>query len=189
MSATTPLLPDTPFFRCVDAVKLLRPPKDAIPHIYFESLLRRRLIFLTPTFKAAVLPLFDVGGKASPGSEYATIHVWQQKTPLSFVQAIKNWPEEQSPVPWCLFEEAFAAENELSGSVLRPDGRRILALMGGSPQTINAGGTVDLGLPEYLVVRMRHNRLGSRPIWDVGVEEDSASNQPCPSETLFLTGA
>ena len=179
---------DTPFFCCIDVMKLLRPLKDVIPHIYFESLLRRRLVFLTTAFRAQVLPLFNPDGKASPSAEDATIYVWQQKTPLSFVQAIKNWPQEQSPLPWYLLEEAFAAKNNLSGPILCPDGRRILASMGGSPQTLNAGGTVDLGIPEYPVVRIRSNHSWSRPIWDVGVEEDANSNQPCPMETLFLTG-
>lgn len=188
MSHTVPLPPDTPFFRCVDVMRLLRPLKDAVPHIYFESLLRRRLVFLTPAFKDQVLPLFVVDGASRSGAEYATIHVWQQKVSLSFVQAVKNWPGERSPVPWYLLEEAFAAENDLSGPILRPDGRRVLASMGGPPQKLNAGGTVDLGLPEYPVVRIRHNRSGSRPIWDIGIEDDVAGHQPCPMETLFLTG-
>ncbi|MFZ1626300.1 MAG: hypothetical protein WAT81_00665 [Candidatus Moraniibacteriota bacterium] len=179
---------DTSFFRCIDVMKLLRPAKDVIPHIYFESLLRSRLVFLTTAFRSQVLPLFNPDGKASSSAEYATIYVWQQRTPLSFVQAIKNWPQEQSSLPWYLLKEAFTAENDLSGPILCPDGRRILASMGGSPQTLNAGGTVDLGIPEYSVVRIRYNRLGSRPIWDVGVEDDANSNQSCPMETLFLTG-
>lgn len=187
MSNTITCPGDTSFFHCIDVVKLLRPLKDVIPHIYFESLLRRRLVFLTTTFRSQVLPLFNPDGKASSDAECATVHVWQQKTPLSFVQAIKNWPHEQSPLPWYLLEEAFNAENDLNCPVLCPDGRRILASIGGVPQRLDASGQVVLGLPKYPVVRLRNNRLGSRPIWDVGVEDDADTNQPCPMETLFLT--
>lgn len=188
MNTANSPLEETPFFRCVAVMRLARPDKNAVPHIYFESLRRRHVLFLTSAFQRQVLPLFSPDGKAREGAEYAIVSVWQQKTAMSFEQAIKNWPDDQLPIPWYLFEQAFAAEDDLGNPILRSDGRRILALMGGKPQALNTNGTVDIGVPEDRVVRLQHNRLGARSIWDIGLEEDVMSSQPCPLETLFLTG-
>lgn len=188
MALTLP--PETGLFRCVAVIELPFPGREVIPGRYLNSLTQGRRVKLGSGFQSRIQPLFVPTGKAPAGASVKRFSVWELKYEISFSTAFTSWPESRGETPFCFLEDLFAAQTEMIGPFLRPDGRCILAMMGGAPQTPDPSAPLGyrIGTPEQHAVRFRYDLFGARQYWDIEQEARISTSDICPPDVLFLVG-